>query len=237
MATDILTGMRVFTAVVDAGSFAAAADKLDLSRGMTSRYVAQVESHLGVRLLNRTTRRLSLTERAATITSGYPGARHGCGSRDFGGTGGVGSARDAAGDFVGGLRGPPSGPGNHRIPAVLPGRGGRRHAERPRGGSGRGGIRCCGARRRAHRSGARRAPSHARAHRGLRFTRLPEEARRAEIARGPHRPQLHHLRVLEPAERVALPAQGPAAQGPGVGKPAAATTATSSSMPRSKAWA
>jgi DNA-binding transcriptional LysR family regulator len=62
MATDILTGMRVFTTVVDTGSFAAAADKLDLSRGMTSRYVAQVEAHLGVRLLNRTTRRLSLTE-------------------------------------------------------------------------------------------------------------------------------------------------------------------------------
>ena len=54
--------MRVFAAVVDAGSFARAADKLDLSRGMTSRYVAQVEAHLGVRLLNRTTRRQSLTE-------------------------------------------------------------------------------------------------------------------------------------------------------------------------------
>ena len=54
--------MRVFTAVVDAGSFARAAEKLDLSRGMTSRYVAQVEAHLGVRLLNRTTRQLSLTQ-------------------------------------------------------------------------------------------------------------------------------------------------------------------------------
>lgn len=62
MATDVLTGMRVFTTVVDAGSFARAADRLDLSRGMTSRYVAQIESHLGVRLLNRTTRRQSLTE-------------------------------------------------------------------------------------------------------------------------------------------------------------------------------
>lgn len=62
MATDVLTGMRVFTTVVDAGSFASAADRLDLSRGMTSRYVAQVEAHLGVRLLNRTTRSLSLTE-------------------------------------------------------------------------------------------------------------------------------------------------------------------------------
>jgi DNA-binding transcriptional LysR family regulator len=62
MAIDVLTCMRVFTAVVDAGSFAKAADKLELSRGMTSRYVAQIEAHLGVRLLNRTTRRLSLTE-------------------------------------------------------------------------------------------------------------------------------------------------------------------------------
>jgi len=62
MSVDVLTGMRVFAAVVDAGSFAGAAEKLDLSRGMTSRYVAQIEAHLGVRLLNRTTRRQSLTE-------------------------------------------------------------------------------------------------------------------------------------------------------------------------------
>ena len=62
MTIDIVTGMRVFTAVVDAGSFAGAADKLDLSRGMATRYVAQLEAHLGVRLLNRTTRKLSLTE-------------------------------------------------------------------------------------------------------------------------------------------------------------------------------
>jgi DNA-binding transcriptional LysR family regulator len=62
MGPDILTGMRVLTTVVDSGSFAKAAEKLDLSRGMTSRYLAQIEAHLGVRLLNRTTRRLSLTE-------------------------------------------------------------------------------------------------------------------------------------------------------------------------------
>ncbi len=62
MAIDIVAGMRVFTAVVDAGSFAGAADRLDLSRGMATRYVAQLEAHLGVRLLNRTTRKLSLTE-------------------------------------------------------------------------------------------------------------------------------------------------------------------------------
>src|SRR5438876_5585129 len=62
---DIVTGMRVFTAVVDAGSFASAAEKLALSRGMATRYVSQLEAHLGMRLLNRTTRKLSLTEAGA----------------------------------------------------------------------------------------------------------------------------------------------------------------------------
>ena len=62
MTIDIVASMRVFNAVVDAGSFAGAADKIDLSRGMATRYVAQLEAHLGVRLLNRTTRKLSLTE-------------------------------------------------------------------------------------------------------------------------------------------------------------------------------
>lgn len=54
--------MRVFTAVVEAGGFARAADALDLSRGMATRHVAKLEARLGVRLLNRTTRKLSLTE-------------------------------------------------------------------------------------------------------------------------------------------------------------------------------
>ena len=67
MAIDIVAGMRVFSAVVEAGSFAGAADKLDLSRGMATRYVAQLEAHLGVRLLNRTTRKLSLTDEGAVF--------------------------------------------------------------------------------------------------------------------------------------------------------------------------
>jgi DNA-binding transcriptional LysR family regulator len=54
--------MRAFAAVVDAGSFVGAADALDLSKAAISRQVADLESRLGVRLLNRTTRRLSLTE-------------------------------------------------------------------------------------------------------------------------------------------------------------------------------
>jgi DNA-binding transcriptional LysR family regulator len=65
MAIDIVAGMRVFTAVVDCGSFARASDRLNMSRGMATRYVAQLEEHLGVRLLQRTTRKLSLTEAGA----------------------------------------------------------------------------------------------------------------------------------------------------------------------------
>jgi DNA-binding transcriptional LysR family regulator len=59
---DILSSMKVFIAVVDGGSFAAAAARLDMSRAMASKHVANLEEHLGTRLLNRTTRRLSLTE-------------------------------------------------------------------------------------------------------------------------------------------------------------------------------
>ncbi|MGH8809341.1 MAG: LysR family transcriptional regulator [Noviherbaspirillum sp.] len=58
--------MKVFAAVVDTGSFAAASDRLDMSRAMTSKYVAHLEEHLGTRLLQRTTRKLTLTESGAT---------------------------------------------------------------------------------------------------------------------------------------------------------------------------
>jgi len=54
--------MRTFKAVVDAGSFVGATDGLNMSKAAVSRYVADLEARLGVRLLNRTTRRLSLTE-------------------------------------------------------------------------------------------------------------------------------------------------------------------------------
>ncbi len=54
--------MQTFSAVVDAGSFVKAADVLGLSKAAMSRYVGELETRLGVRLLQRTTRRLSLTE-------------------------------------------------------------------------------------------------------------------------------------------------------------------------------
>ena len=53
--------MKVFAAVVDSGSLSAAADKLDMSRPVVTRYVAELEQWTGARLLHRTTRRLSLT--------------------------------------------------------------------------------------------------------------------------------------------------------------------------------
>ena len=52
--------MRVFSAVVEASSFVGAADSLDMSKAAVSRYVSELEQRLGVRLLHRTTRRLSL---------------------------------------------------------------------------------------------------------------------------------------------------------------------------------
>lgn len=53
--------MKVFSAVVDAGSFTGAADALDMSKAAVSRYVGELEERLGLRLLHRTTRKLSTT--------------------------------------------------------------------------------------------------------------------------------------------------------------------------------
>ena len=58
---DRLKAMQVFVEVVDRGSLSAAAQRLDMSRAMVSRYLAELEEWVGVRLLHRTTRRLSLT--------------------------------------------------------------------------------------------------------------------------------------------------------------------------------
>jgi DNA-binding transcriptional LysR family regulator len=59
---DRLTGMAVFAKVVDAGSFAAAARHFGMSPAMVTTHVQTLEERLGVRLLNRTTRRVSATE-------------------------------------------------------------------------------------------------------------------------------------------------------------------------------
>ena len=59
---DTLTGIKMFLQVVDSGSFVAAADRFDVSTAMVNKHVMNVEGRLGVRLLNRNSRTLSLTE-------------------------------------------------------------------------------------------------------------------------------------------------------------------------------
>jgi DNA-binding transcriptional LysR family regulator len=59
---DQLRAMRVFSRVIDAGGFAKAANALDIAPAVATRLVAELEEHLGARLINRTTRRLALTD-------------------------------------------------------------------------------------------------------------------------------------------------------------------------------
>jgi DNA-binding transcriptional LysR family regulator len=59
---DLFHALHAFVRVVETGSFARAGDRLGVSVSAVSRQVADLEAHLGARLLNRTTRRLSLTE-------------------------------------------------------------------------------------------------------------------------------------------------------------------------------
>ena len=62
-----LSDIAVFVAVVENGSFTAAASKLEQTKAATSKSLTRLEKRLGVRLLNRTTRRLSLTEAGAAL--------------------------------------------------------------------------------------------------------------------------------------------------------------------------
>jgi DNA-binding transcriptional LysR family regulator len=62
---DTLTSLQVFREVAEGGSFVGAAERLGLSTAMASKHVAHLERRLGARLLNRSSRRLSLTEAGA----------------------------------------------------------------------------------------------------------------------------------------------------------------------------
>lgn len=63
---DRFTALQVFRHVAELGSFAGAGRKLGLSPPAVSKNVAELEAHLGVRLINRTTRRMALTEEGRT---------------------------------------------------------------------------------------------------------------------------------------------------------------------------
>ena len=64
---DTLELIRTFREVAQRGSFSAAARTLDLSRPNVSKYVAELETRVGVRLLNRTTRNVSLTDAGSLL--------------------------------------------------------------------------------------------------------------------------------------------------------------------------
>ena len=62
MYVDTLTSIKVFRQVVESGTFVAAAERLNMSTAVVSKHVMHAEKRLGVRLLNRNSRTLSLTE-------------------------------------------------------------------------------------------------------------------------------------------------------------------------------
>ncbi len=64
---DRITASKVFINIVDLGSMAAAADALDMSRSMVTRYLVEMENWAGTRLLHRSTRRLGLTNTGEKI--------------------------------------------------------------------------------------------------------------------------------------------------------------------------
>ena len=64
---DRFENARVFTTVIEAGGFTRAAERLGLSRAATSKHVLQLEQRLGARLLDRTTRRVSVTAAGRTF--------------------------------------------------------------------------------------------------------------------------------------------------------------------------
>jgi DNA-binding transcriptional LysR family regulator len=61
-AMDLLSGMRLFARVVETGGFTAVARENSTSQPTISRTIAALEAHLGVRLLNRSSRALTLTD-------------------------------------------------------------------------------------------------------------------------------------------------------------------------------
>ena len=141
---DRFVGMAVFAKVVESASFAAAARHFDMSPAMVSKHIRTLEERLGVRLLNRTTRRVSATEvgqnyyeRCLRILNELEDAERAAGdlaSR---------AARPAPGDHVGVVRRASTRAGDRRLSRRLSRRLDRLEPARQ----------LCRSARRAHRSG------------------------------------------------------------------------------------
>ncbi|KOO11267.1 LysR family transcriptional regulator, partial [Vibrio xuii] len=69
---DLIDGLKAFVATAQTGSFTEAAERLGISNRLTSKYVAQLEEKLGARLLQRTTRQVSLTTAGQELLSRAP---------------------------------------------------------------------------------------------------------------------------------------------------------------------
>ncbi|MFL9886370.1 LysR family transcriptional regulator [Paraburkholderia agricolaris] len=67
---NLFQAMQAFVKVADAGSFAQAAEQLSVSTSVVTRHVSSLEKHLGIRLLQRTTRKVVLTEAGADYADG-----------------------------------------------------------------------------------------------------------------------------------------------------------------------
>ena len=208
--------MAVFVRVAGAGSMSAAGRALGMSPAMVSKRIAQLEARLGVRLLNRTTRRLSLTaegaafqERSTRIladieeteaaVSGMRGKPRG--TLRF--TAGATFARLHLGplfaDFPGALSRYQAGSEFHRS--------GRRY-RRP-------GARSRHPHRRAQGFKPGRAQAGAQPQRRLRLAGLSEEIRRTAPSQRSRRSSLHHPGAnRRPQSGLEFPRQGRADRGP-----------------------
>lgn len=69
---DLVDELRAFVATAQTGSFTAAADQIGVSNRLTSKYVAELEARLGVRLFQRTTRRVGLTPAGEDLLARAP---------------------------------------------------------------------------------------------------------------------------------------------------------------------
>jgi len=69
---DLIDGLRAFVATAETGSFTGAAERMNISNRLTSKYVAELEERLGVRLLQRTTRRVGLTAAGESLLARAP---------------------------------------------------------------------------------------------------------------------------------------------------------------------